>query len=152
MWAYNSFFFLKRAVYLFWTSKNAPMSDLSISTFLYNYLFSFLAFLLVVMLCCNCSKQTNKVSDDDLTIMWQTRSEEKLILELFSGRSGAFGGSSPHLRRIREGELFRSLRRKWHHQSGRWLAGSEQRDVQTDLEPVRTNQTSDNTWNQRGRV
>lgn len=76
-----------------------------------------MAFVLYVMLYCNCNKQAKKVSDDDLTIMWQTRSEEKLIWELFSGRSGVSGGSSSHLSRIREGELLRSLRKKWHHQS-----------------------------------
>lgn len=51
-----------------------------------------------------------------------------------------FGGSSSHPRHIREGKP----RRKWHHQRARWLAGSEQRDLQTDLESARTI-----TWNQK---
>lgn len=49
--------------------------------------------------------------------------------------SRVFGGSSSHLRHIREGELLRSLHRKWHHQSAHWLAGSKRRDLQTEDEP-----------------
>lgn len=134
MWLYISLFFG-----LSICSELLKMDRYQHLYFSYNYYLTFMAFVLFVMLYCNCNKQAKKVSDNDLTIMWQTRSEEKLIWELFSGRSGVSGGSSSHLSRIREGELLRPLRKKWHHQShDDWL------DRSSDMCKL--------TWNQWGRT